>query len=89
MNIPRISTDGIVLPAKARPAPAKTASGQAVGDVFKPEQNEKLINLIHAEPDARPEAVERARALVAEASYPDGEVLAEVARNFLAENLRS
>lgn len=88
MNIPSVKADGIVPAAKAKAPPAKTSPATAAGDVFKPEQNEKLMNLLRSEPDARPEVVERARALVADASYPPADVLERVAREILSRTLR-
>lgn len=79
MNIPRVTTEGIVPPARTKPEPVKSSTDRSTGDVFKPEQNEKLMKLLHAEPDARPDAVARARALVADPNYPSSEVLKGVA----------
>ena len=89
MNIPRVKTAGFVPPARSKPEPAKSSPSRSSGDVFKPEQNQKLMNLLHAEPDARPEAVERARALVTDPSYPSGEVIEKVARAILGQVRRS
>lgn len=83
MNISRISADGSVPPAKARTAPGKDAPRSAGGDVFKPAQIEKILNLIHAEPDTRADAVEQARALIADPNYPSREVIAKVAGKIL------
>lgn len=85
MNIPRVTTAGVVPPARTKPEPVKSSPSRSTGDVFKPEQNEKLMNLIKAEPDARPDAVERARALVTDPSYPSGAVLDKVARAILGQ----
>lgn len=89
MNIPRITTDGNVPAAKAKAAPPRPTASRAVGDVFKPEQNEKLLQSIHAEPDTRPEAVERARNLIADSSYPPPDVLQRVAGRILDQSIRS
>jgi hypothetical protein len=85
MNIPHVNTAGLVPPARSKPESVKAPASRAAGDVFKPEQNEKLMNLIHAEPDARPEAVERARALVTDPSYPSNAVIEKVARAILGD----
>jgi hypothetical protein len=89
MNIPRVKTEGFVPPARTKPEPVKSAPSRSTGDVYKPEQNEKLMNLIHAEPDARPEAVARARALVADPSYPSSDVLESVAQAIIGNARRS
>jgi hypothetical protein len=89
MNIPRVKTEGFVPPARTKPETVKTTPSRSTGDVFKPEQNEKLMNLLHAEPDARPEAVERARALVADPSYPSSDVLEKVAQELISPSPRS
>ena len=75
--------EGLVPPARTKPEAAKSSANRSSGDVFKPAQNERLLNLLHAEPDARPEAVERARALVADPNYPSSDLLAQVARGLL------
>lgn len=85
MNIPRVKTEGFVPTARTKPEPVKSLPARSTGDVFKPEQNEKLMNLLHAEPDARPDAVARARALVADPSYPSKEVLEKVAQGIIAQ----
>ncbi len=83
MNIPRVKSEGFVPPARTKPEAVKSSSSRSSGDVFKPEQNDRLLSLLHAEPDARPEAVERARALVADPGYPSNEVLEATARGLL------
>ena len=85
MNIPRVKTEGFVPPARPKPEPAKSSTSRSAGDVFKPEQNERLMKLLHAEPDARPDAVERARALVADPTYPSSDLLKQVARRLLSQ----
>lgn len=86
MNIPRVNSDGIVPPAKAKAPPPKALLSRTTADVFKPEHNQRLINRIHEEPDVRPEVVERARALIADPNYPSGEVLAQAAQALLEQN---
>lgn len=83
MNIQPVKSDGIVPPAKAKAQPAKSAPATAAADVFKPEQNEKLLSALQAEPDVRPEVLERARALVTDPTYPSNDILAKVADNLL------
>lgn len=85
MNIPRVKTEGFIPPARTKPEPVKSSANRSTADVFKPEQNEKLMKLLHAEPDARPDAVARARALVADPNYPSSEVLKGVAGALLGE----
>jgi hypothetical protein len=51
-------------------------------------QSRSLEKKLAAEPDVRPEAVERARQLVSKASYPPPEVLEKIART-LAINFDS
>ena len=85
MNIPRINAEGFVPPARSNPDPVQPSPSRASGDVFKPEQNEKLMNLLRAEPDARPLAVERARGLVADPTYPSIDVLEVVARGIILQ----
>jgi hypothetical protein len=85
MNIPRVKTEGFVPPTRTKPEPVKSSTSRVSGDVFRPEQNEKLMSLLHAEPDARPDAVERARALVADPTYPSSDLLKKVARRLLSQ----
>jgi hypothetical protein len=85
MNIPRVKTEGYVPPARTKPESVKSSTSRSTGDVFKPEQNEKLRTILHAEPDARPEAVERARALIVDPGYPSPEVLEKVAQGILQQ----
>jgi len=85
MNIPRITTDGYVPPAPAKAPAARAASTPEAGDVFQPEQKEKLLAVIRAEPDIRPEQLERARALVKDPNYPNGDIVKEVARKLVRQ----
>jgi hypothetical protein len=85
MNIPRVKTEGAIPPARTKPETVKSGANRSSGDVFKPEQNQRLMNLLHAEPDARPEAVERARALVADPNYPSKDLLERLARGLLKQ----
>ena len=85
MNIPRVKTEGYVPPARTKPEPVKSSTSRSTGDVFKPAQNQKLMSLINAEPDSRSEAVERARALVTDPSYPSNAVIDKVARQILGQ----
>jgi hypothetical protein len=88
MNIPRINPDGYVPPATAKAPPAKGSPAPAASEVFRPEQNQKLLSKINSEPDVRPEAVERARALITSAKYPSATALREVARQILQQAFR-
>ena len=83
MNIPRVKTEGFIPPARTKPEAVKSSPGRKAGDVFQPEQNERLLTLLHAEPVVRPAAVERARALVADPSYPSRDLLEQIARQLL------
>ncbi len=85
MNIPRVNTDGYVPPAPAKAPAARAASAPEAGDVFKPEQNQKLLSVIKAEPEIRPEQLERARALVKDPNYPNGDIIKEVARKLVRQ----
>jgi|GEM_PF-6128782 len=85
MNIPRVTPDGYVPPAQAKTPVARATGAPETGDVFKPEQNQKLLSVIKAEPDIRPEQLERARALVKDPTYPNGDVLKEVARKLVRQ----
>jgi len=85
MKIPSVNQDGFVPSAKAKVPATKTSQARSAGDVFKPEQNQKLMNQIQSEPDTRPDMVARARLLVADENYPSSEVLGKVAENFLNE----
>ena len=85
MKIPSVNQDGFVPTAKPKAPATKATPSRSAEDVFKPEQNQKLMNQILSEPDTRPEMVERARALVADANYPSSAVLGKVAENFLSE----
>lgn len=85
MNIPRVKTEGYVPPGRTKPDSVKSSTDRSAGDVFKPEQNQKLMKLIHAQPDARPDAVERARALVTDPSFPSNAVIDQVARKILGQ----
>lgn len=89
MNIPRVTTEGFVPPARTKPETVKAAPSRSTADVFKPEQNEKLMSLLHAEPDARPDAVARARALVADPTYPTSDVLEKLAQVLIGPVQRS
>ncbi len=89
MNIPRTTSEGFVPPARSKPETVKAPANRSAEDVFKPEQNERLMNLLQAEPDARPEAVARARALIADPSYPSPDQLEQVVRGLLTKADRS
>lgn len=85
MNIPSIKPDGAIPAARPKAGAATAASSRDAADVFKPTKNEKLLERIHAEPSVRPEVLERARALAADANYPPSDVMAQVAREVLRQ----
>ncbi len=87
MNIPRVTPDGYVPPTQAKTPPAKAAGAPTAEDVFKPEHQQKLLAIIKAAPEIRPEQLERARALVNDPSYPDNDVLKEVARKLVRQTI--
>jgi hypothetical protein len=86
MNIPSITTDGQVPPAKPKAQPTKASPARPAEDVFKPDQQQKLLNQIQSEPDVRPEVVARARLLAADSNYPSRDALEKIARALLSED---
>jgi hypothetical protein len=59
---------------------------QVTGDSFQPAQNEKLVNTLKQEPDVRSEAVERAKAMVADPNYPGTDTIAKLASLFISDS---
>ena len=85
MNIDPVKTQSVAQPGKAKAREAKPQPKQAARDSFKPEQKERLMNLLKSQPDVRPEVVERAKALAADPSYPSDKVIAKLAKLFIKD----
>ena len=81
-NLNSGGVDGTVAPK--RPAPTAPAAADPASFAAA----NALDNSMQTEPDSRPEAVDRAQALVRDASYPPPEVLGSVA-DLLAKNITS
>ena len=87
MSIQSIGTEGVPQPSKskAHPARAKAESPGAPKDTFKTGSKEHLLAALRNEPDVRPEAVERGKALATNPNYPSAEILEGVAKRLLGK----
>jgi len=89
MKIQPVQSQPIAPPAKSKPQPTAAEAAPPAGDVFQPEQTASLMETLRKEPDARPEQVERARALAADPAYPSEDVLARLAERLIDDARRS
>jgi hypothetical protein len=80
MNVNPVSVDGPTSPKRPAPAPQAALEQTAFAG------STAINNALQATPDSRSEAVERARALIADPNYPGPGVLRQVS-NLLAGKL--
>jgi len=89
MNIRSVKTDVVPQPPVAiTPKPAQPASTQNAAeaeDSFSPAQNATLVNMLQQQPEVRPEALQRAQALVADPNYPSTDIVAGLAKLFISD----
>lgn len=87
MNInSNFSTNGVTGPSSTKTAVKRTTAPAASGVSL--EGTSALEASLRAIPDVRPEAVDRARTLINDPTYPSQAVLKQIS-NFLAKNLTS
>lgn len=75
----------VVQPLKAKAQEVKNESRQAnlTEDNFTPAQNKKMLDMIHNQPDIRPDALEKAKQIVANPDYPTPDVIENIAKLFV------
>jgi hypothetical protein len=83
MNIQPVKSEGVAAPVKPKAAPAKPPEAQAESETHVPVQEARLRDILAQQPAARPEAVERGKALAADPGYPAAEILARIAEMFV------
>jgi len=81
MNIRPVQTEALAQPPQTiTPKAASAVTSQAEGDSYQPAQNEKLVNMLQEQPDIRPEAVERAKAMASDPNYPSAAMISKLAK---------
>lgn len=87
MNIRSVTTPAVPQPSQTTvpttPNTSKTVAPGAAADSYQPAQNERLVNMLQEQPDVRPEAVERAKSLIADPNYPGTGAIASLAKLFI------
>ena len=88
MNI-RSVIDGAVSqpPTAVNPRAHHALFAQSVRDRFQPAQNENLVNILQQQPEVRPNAVENARCLATDPSYPGPRIIASLAHLVVGESV--
>jgi len=85
MKIRTVQAEAVsLLPQTGAPKTNQPASAAAAGDTFQAAQKEKLVNMLQQQPEVRPEAVERAKALATDPNYPGSDTIASLAKLFIA-----
>jgi hypothetical protein len=87
MNIRSVQA-GVVSQPPSQPASQAAAPqqdpAQAAGDTFQAAQKQTLVNMLQQQPDVRPDAVERAKALASNPNYPGLDTITSLAKLFIA-----
>jgi hypothetical protein len=89
MKIPPVTTPAVPQPLQTNtpitPNTPGTVASETSADSFAPAQNERLVNMLQQQPDVRPDAVERAKSLIADPNYPGTDAIAGLAKLFIAD----
>lgn len=75
----------IVQPLKTKPQEVRSQPQPAnlTEENFTPAQQKKMLNLIHSQPDIRPDALAKARQIAADPAYPPADVVETLAKLFV------
>lgn len=83
MNIQSVRPEIVVEAARSKPKPKNVENEPqnegGVRDSYMPEQNENLMQALRDQPDVRPEMLERAKRLAADADYPPKHAIKAIA----------
>lgn len=73
------------LSAKAQPVKDQTESQGVVQDNFKTTQNQTMLDLLHNQPEVRPEVLEKAKQIAQDPNYPPANVIEGLAKLFVQD----
>jgi hypothetical protein len=83
MNIQPVKSESAPAPAKPKATPARAAEARAETETHVAASEARLRDILAKQPAARPEVVERGKALAADPNYPATELLAKIAEMFV------